>query len=199
MLLALLLQLMVGRLEFPQIGLLYAAYVLWAALLLILGRHLADAVGLARLAGVVAGAFAVGALANAAIALAQWLGIAGGTLSSAIAEEIGLDSATRGVLVSEVTAGGPAEAAGLRGGDPTTGLGSDVITAVDGQPVLLFDDLLGYIVQQSIGQSISLTILRDGQPQTLTVTLGERPATIEQPQLQQDGFELPNAFPTPTP
>ena len=77
-LLALLLQLMVGRLEFPQIGLLYAAYVLWAALLLILGRHLADAVGLARLAGVVAGAFAVGALANAAIALAQWLGIAGG-------------------------------------------------------------------------------------------------------------------------
>ena len=128
-----------------------------------------------------------------------WLGIAGGTLSSAIAEEIGLDSATRGVLVSEVTAGGPAEAAGLRGGDPTTGLGSDVITAVDGQPVLLFDDLLGYIVQQSIGQSISLTILRDGQPQTLTVTLGERPATIEQPQLQQDGFELPNAFPTPTP
>ena len=41
-----------------------------------------------------------------------WLGIAGGTLTSAVAEEIGLPATTRGVLVSEVTAGGPAEAAG---------------------------------------------------------------------------------------
>ncbi len=77
-LLALVLQFMFGRLEFPQVGLLYAVYLLWAALLMILGRHLADTLGLARLAGLVAGAFAVGALADAAIALAQWLGIAGG-------------------------------------------------------------------------------------------------------------------------
>jgi 2-alkenal reductase len=130
-----------------------------------------------------------------------WLGIAGGTLSSAMAEEMGLDSATRGVLVSDVTAGGPAEAAGLRGGDAQTGLGGDVITAIDGQTVTLFDDLLSYIVvNATVGQTVTLNILRDGQPQTLTVTLGERPATIEQPQLQQDGFEgLPEGFPTPSP
>ena len=110
-----------------------------------------------------------------------WLGIAGGTLTSAMAEEMGLNSATRGVLVSDVTAGGPAEAAGLQGGDAQTGLGGDVITAID-------------------GQTVTLNILRDGQPQTLTVTLGERPATIEQPQLQQDGFDgLPEGFPTPSP
>ena len=75
---ALLLQFMFGRLEFPQIGLLYAVYVLWAALLLVLGRHLADVLGLARLVDILAAAFAVGALAGAAIALAQWLGIGGG-------------------------------------------------------------------------------------------------------------------------
>lgn len=78
MLLALVLQFMVGRLEFPQIGLLYAAYVLWAGLLMVLGRYLADTLGLARLGTVLAVAFAVGALAGATIALAQWLGIGGG-------------------------------------------------------------------------------------------------------------------------
>ncbi|MCX7164930.1 MAG: Wzy polymerase domain-containing protein [Rhodocyclales bacterium] len=78
LLLALLLQFALGRLVFPQIGLLYAAYLLWAGLLLILGRHLADSVGLARLVDVLAWAFALGALAGAAIALAQWTGIAAG-------------------------------------------------------------------------------------------------------------------------
>ena len=75
---ALLFQFMLGRLAFPQLGLLYAVYLLWAALLLVLGRCLADTVGLARLADVLAGAVAVGALAGAAIALAQWQGIAAG-------------------------------------------------------------------------------------------------------------------------
>ena len=74
------------------------------------------------------------------------------------------------------------------------------ITAIDGQTVTLFDDLLSYIVvNATVGQNVTLSILRDGQPQTITVTLGERPATVEQPQLQQDGFELPNEFPTPQP
>lgn len=78
MVVALLLQFMLGRLEFPQLGLLYAVYLLWAALLLVLGRCLAAGVGLARIADVLAGALALGALAGAAIALAQWLGIAAG-------------------------------------------------------------------------------------------------------------------------
>ena len=134
-----------------------------------------------------------------------WLGIAGGTLTSAVAEEIGLAATTRGVLVSEVTAGGPAEAAGLQGGAAETGLGGDIITAIDGQTVTQFDDLLSHIViNTTVGQNVTLSILRDGQPQTITVTLGERPASIEQPQLGQelpeglpDGF--PEVFPTPQP
>ena len=47
--------------------------------------------------------------------------------------------------------------------------------------MLEFDDLLGYIVQQTqVGQTVTLTILRDGQPQTLSLTLGERPAAAPQ-------------------
>lgn len=78
LLLALLLQFILGRLAFPQIGLLYAAYLIWAGLLLTLGRHLADTIGLARLADVLASAIALGALLGAAIALAQWRGIDAG-------------------------------------------------------------------------------------------------------------------------
>lgn len=78
LLLALLLQFKLGRLAFQQIGLLYAVYLLWAGLLLILGRQLADTIGLPRLAGVLASAFALGALIGAAVALAQWIGLANG-------------------------------------------------------------------------------------------------------------------------
>ncbi|MCL4805616.1 MAG: trypsin-like peptidase domain-containing protein [Anaerolineae bacterium] len=114
-----------------------------------------------------------------------WLGIAGGTLTPDAAEELGLPRETRGVLVSEVTVGGPAEAAGLRGLDPTTNTGADIITGIDNLTVVEFDDLLGYIVQQTrIGQQVTLTILRDGQQQTLSLTLGERPAAPPQTQQQ---------------
>jgi O-antigen ligase len=75
MLLALLIQFWFGRLAFPQVGLLYSAYLLWAGLLLLAGRRLADAVGLARVAEALALAFALGALFGAALALAQWLGL----------------------------------------------------------------------------------------------------------------------------
>lgn len=72
----LLLQFALGRLVFPQLGLLYAAYLLWAGLLLALGRRFADTIGLARLADVLAVAMTLGALIGAAVALLQWLGLA---------------------------------------------------------------------------------------------------------------------------
>ena len=115
-----------------------------------------------------------------------WLGIAGGTLSPDAAEELGLPRDTRGVLVSEVTIGGPAAAAGLRGLDPATNRGADIITGIDSLAVVEFDDLLGYIVQNTqVGQTVTLSILRDGAPQTLSLTLGERPASVPQGEFQQ--------------
>lgn len=105
-----------------------------------------------------------------------YLGISGGTLTQSTAEALGLDPNTRGVLVSAVTSGGPAAGAGLRGGDPQTGLGGDIITAVDGRAVNEFDDLIGYVIQHTVvGQTIQLTVLRNGQTVTVPLVLGERP------------------------
>ncbi len=116
-----------------------------------------------------------------------WLGIAGNTLTPDAAVELGLPRTTRGVLVSEVTAGGPAEAAGLLGLDVAAAQengvlsGADVIIGIDNVTVTQFDDLLGYIVQETqVGQTVTLSVLRDGQPVTLTLTLGQRPATPPQ-------------------
>lgn len=106
-----------------------------------------------------------------------WLGISGTTLTAELAQSAGLDATQRGVLVATVTPGGPAAQAGLRGGDQQTGAGGDVIIAVDGRPVREFDDLLGYVIQQtSVGQTITLDVLRGGQSLTIQLTLGERPS-----------------------
>jgi S1-C subfamily serine protease len=89
----------------------------------------------------------------------------------------------QGAYVSSLTDGGPAQAAGLRATTETISqdgrqveVGGDVITAIDGQPVKTFDDVLVYLtLQTSPGQNVTLTILRDGQYQDLTLRLGTRP------------------------
>jgi 2-alkenal reductase len=98
----------------------------------------------------------IGQLRESGAVSYPWLGIAGGTLSPDAAEELGIPRETRGVLVSEVTPGGPAEAAGLRPLDPTTGRGADIIVGIDNIVVTEFDDLVGYIVQQAqVGQNVT--------------------------------------------
>ena len=100
------------------------------------------------------------------------LGIAGTTLTPDLAEAMGLSSNQRGVVVMDVTAGGPASKAGLRG---STGQsrGGDVITAIDGQSIRNFDDLSTYLFYNTeVGQTINLTILRGGKEQTVSLTLG---------------------------
>jgi 2-alkenal reductase len=55
-------------------------------------------------------------------------------------------------------------------------VGGDVITAIDGQPVKTFDDILLYLTLQTTpGQTVILTILRDGQYQDVSLQLGTRP------------------------
>jgi serine protease Do len=111
------------------------------------------------------------------------LGISGGTLGADLARAMGLDPQQRGALVASVTEGGPADAAGLRGSTEETTIdglpaqiGGDVIVAVDGVTVRKFDDLLSYLVRHtSAGDQITLSLLRDGEPMDLKVTLGARP------------------------
>ncbi|MEW6165273.1 MAG: Wzy polymerase domain-containing protein [Pseudomonadota bacterium] len=73
---AMLLQHLHGAHTFPTIPLLQAAYLLWAGLLMMLGRHLADTIGIDRLVVVLAAALAACGTVSAGIALLQWLGLA---------------------------------------------------------------------------------------------------------------------------
>jgi S1-C subfamily serine protease len=97
-----------------------------------------------------------------------------------VIDALGLNTYT-GAYVVSVTPGGPAEKAGIRGGSQPTSIngleaGGDVITAIDGRQVTTFDQMLSYLItNKSPGDSVVLTILREGQTQDVTVTLGNRP------------------------
>ena len=101
-------------------------------------------------------------------------------LSLAEIEALGLHTYT-GAYVTNVTPGGPADQAGIQGGSQPTNLenvqaGGDIITAIDGQPIATFDELLGYLTtNKSPGESVVLTVLRGDQSMDVTVTLGSRP------------------------
>jgi Do/DeqQ family serine protease len=87
-----------------------------------------------------------------------------------IARSLGLD-AVRGALVSSVTQGGPADAAGLERGD--------VITAIDGAVVQNSNDLRNRIAATRPGTSVKITVLRDGSERTLTARLDELPSNAQ--------------------
>jgi len=86
-----------------------------------------------------------------------------------------------GVYVFSVVPGGPADQAGLKGGATQTGLegilaGGDFIIAVDDRPILIYNDMLGYILQnKSPGDTVIFTIIRDNKEMEVSVTLGKRP------------------------
>ena len=83
---------------------------------------------------------------------------------------------TQGAHVISVTPGSPADRAGLVGADSRTARGGDLVVDIDGQAINRFADLNGYLVFQTrVGQTIEITVLRDGERVTLPLTLGERP------------------------
>ena len=94
-------------------------------------------------------------------------------------ELLALPQAT-GAYVIEVSPRGPCDQAGIRGGSvatvyPDLPAGGDLIVAVDGQPVMVFGDLLNYVLEsKSPGDTIVLTIMRDSQQKEVSVTLGKR-------------------------
>lgn len=111
-----------------------------------------------------------------------WLGITGTDLRPVHREAMKVD-VPRGAIIDAVTPGGPADRAGLRGSTgqveqfgETIGVGGDIIVAIDDRPVRQFDDLLIHLVRTTRpGDTVRLTVIRDGQEQEVRVTLGERP------------------------
>jgi S1-C subfamily serine protease len=116
--------------------------------------------------------------------LHPWIGVAGTDIIPEIALALGLEEA-RGFLVTEITPGSPADKSGIRGGDmPVTNitgfeelrLGGDIIMNVDDQKVNKTDDLLSYIeTNKQVGDTVTMTILRDGNLIEIDLVLGSRP------------------------
>ena len=117
-----------------------------------------------------------------------WLGVSGIDMTPEIAEAIGLGE-PRGFLVIEVAPGGPADSAGVQGGDTPVQLngreipiGGDVVLAINDRDVRKIDDVLGYLQQATqVGETVTLTVWRDGQIIEIDVILGARPSLQESP------------------
>lgn len=108
-----------------------------------------------------------------------YIGIRMTPIDLAAQEQLGLPQSS-GIYVTDVSPGSPAADAGLRasGFNDTVGIlpGGDFIIAVDGRPVAEPDDLISFLVfDAAVGQTINLTVIRDGERIEVPLTLGERP------------------------
>lgn len=111
-----------------------------------------------------------------------WLGISGGTITPELVEAANLP-VENGVLISTVEPGSPADAAGLRGGDRQVQVsgasmlaGGDVVIAINEVQVKRFEDVVNYLASfTSVGDKITLTLVRAGGEIKVGVTLKERP------------------------
>ncbi len=88
----------------------------------------------------------------------------------------------RGAMIAEVVKGGPADKAGLRGGNQRVQVGNmivivggDIVVKADQHEVKTHDDLIRYIREKRPGDTIFLRVYRKGNFMDIKVTLGERP------------------------
>ncbi len=109
-----------------------------------------------------------------------FIGVTTTALWPQLAEELDLDADT-GALVAEVSAGSPADDAGVRGSDQEIEfqgrriqVGGDVIVAVDGEELVGESDLPRLIARLDPGDEVTLELIRDGEREEVDVTLGER-------------------------
>ncbi len=115
-----------------------------------------------------------------------YLGISGGSITPDLAKALKLP-VEEGVLVNEVVKGGPADQAGLKGGDTSATiegasfrLGGDIITEVDGKKVGGMEEVINQVNAAGPGDKMDLTVDRDGDVKTVTVTLGVRPDSADE-------------------
>lgn len=111
-----------------------------------------------------------------------WLGMTGGPLTSDIAQREGLERNFKGVIVDTIVKDSPADKARINGSITNQygeRLGGDIITAVDGNPVIRMEDLISHLeTDRSVGQNMTLTIYRDGNVLEKQITIGQRPSPV---------------------
>lgn len=111
-----------------------------------------------------------------------WLGVTGMDMSDEIAAAMNLNKTPQGVLIEQISAGSPADEAGLRGSYKPLDVngeqilvGGDIITAVDNTPINGINQLSSAIGTYQSGDELTLSILRDGKEMKVSVTLAEKP------------------------
>ncbi len=115
-----------------------------------------------------------------------YMGISGGTITPDLAKALNLP-VDEGVLVAEAVKNGPAADAGIEGGNTeatiegaSVTLGGDIITALDGKKISGMEELVNIVNGKKPGDEIDVTLFRGGNEKTVTLKLGNRPASIEQ-------------------
>ncbi len=109
-----------------------------------------------------------------------WIGIQGRELTPGLAEKLGLVG-KRGVIVASLDDRGPANDAGMKAADSADAAvpkGGDLIVAINGTPIADMADVSKAVASRKVGDQITITVLRDGKSETLTLTLKDRPADI---------------------
>ena len=126
-----------------------------------------------------------------------WIGISGLDLTPDQATNLGL-TVNQGVYVVTVVSGSPAEKAGLKAAatdqNGAPGEGGDVITAIDSTAVKSVADIQNYLASKKAGDTVTLTLNRNGASTTVSVTLAARPSDIQQvvPHSPVPQFQFPN-------
>jgi S1-C subfamily serine protease len=115
-----------------------------------------------------------------------YLGVTSESLYPQLAEHLGID-ADSGALITDIVDGSPADDAGLNGASDQTTFqlqqvktGGDLVVAVDGKPVVQNNDLSELIATHKPGDKVTLEVIRDGDRGEVEVTLGSRPADVNQ-------------------
>jgi serine protease Do len=110
----------------------------------------------------------------------SYLGISGTTITADVISALNLKAGQQGILVATVVSGGPADKAGLKpavvdaNGTPTAA--GDIITGIDGKSITRFEDLVSYLYNNTQpGQSVTLSVVRNGTETQVKVTLGTQP------------------------
>ena len=115
-----------------------------------------------------------------------YLGIEGGPVTPQLAKAVNLP-VDEGVIVQSVVKDGPADKAGIEGGNTSATingaevtLGGDIITEIDGKKITEMEEVIEIVNSKDPGDEVELTIVRGDQTKTATVTLGERPESVEE-------------------
>jgi putative serine protease PepD len=110
-----------------------------------------------------------------------WIGATIQSLIPEIAKFLKL-KIERGAMIAEVVKGGPADKAGLKGGNQQVQVGNmivitggDIVIKADQHDVKTNDELIRYIREKKPGDTILLNVFRKGKFENLKVTLGDRP------------------------